>query len=40
MQEKILYKCIHDIASASHTNPCHIADFNEKRKKTIADNFN
>lgn len=24
---KILYKCIHNIASASHTNPCHIADF-------------
>ena len=37
---KILYKCIHNIASASHTNPCHIADFYEKRKKTIADNFN
>ena len=30
---KILYKCIHNIASASHTNPCHIADFNEKRKR-------
>ncbi|VGR18561.1 transposase [Streptococcus pyogenes] len=27
---KILFKCIHDIASASHTNPCHIADFYEK----------
>lgn len=24
---KILFKCIHNIASASHTNPCHIADF-------------
>ena len=24
---KILYKCIHNIASASHTNPCPIADF-------------
>ena len=24
---KILYKCIHNIAAASHTNPCHIADF-------------
>ena len=35
---KILYKCIHNIASASHTNPCHIADFYEKRKRqsTIA----
>lgn len=30
---KILFKCIHNIASASHTNPCHIADFYEKRKK-------
>ncbi len=29
---KILFKCIHNIASASHTNPCHIADFYEKRK--------
>ncbi|MGT2683500.1 IS110 family transposase, partial [Streptococcus porci] len=28
---KILFKCIHNIASASHTNPCHIADFYEKR---------
>ncbi len=27
---KILFKCIHNIASASHTNPCHIADFYEK----------
>ena len=26
---KILFKCIHNIASASHTNPCHIADFYE-----------
>ena len=26
-------KCIHNIASASHTNPCHIADFYEKRKR-------
>ncbi len=35
---KILFKCIHNIASASHTNPCHIADFYEKRKRlsTIA----
>ena len=24
---KILYKCIHNIAVASHTNPSHIADF-------------
>lgn len=30
---KILYKCIHNIASASHTNPCYIADFYEKRKR-------
>lgn len=30
---KILYKCIHNIASASHTNPCHIANFYEKRKR-------
>ncbi|MCB2928305.1 IS110 family transposase [Streptococcus suis] len=30
---KILFKCIHNIASASNTNPCHIADFYEKRKK-------
>ena len=29
----ILFKCIHNIASASHTNPCHIADFYEKRKR-------
>ena len=35
---KILFKCIHNIASASYTNPCHIADFYEKRKRqsTIA----
>ena len=35
---KILFKCIHNIASASHTNPCHIADFYKKRKRqsTIA----
>ena len=35
---KILFKCIHNIASASHTKPCHIADFYEKRKRqsTIA----
>ena len=35
---KILLKCIHKIASASHTNPCYIADFYEKRKRqsTIA----
>ena len=37
---KILFKCIHNIASASHTNPCHIADFYEKRKRTIDNNFN
>lgn len=37
---KILFKCIHNIASASHTNLCHIADFYEKRKKTIVSNFN
>ena len=30
---KILFKCIHNITSASHTNPCHIADFYEKRKR-------
>ncbi len=30
---KILFKCIHNIASASHTNPCHMADFYEKRKR-------
>ena len=30
---KIFFKCIHNIASASHTNPCHIADFYEKRKR-------
>jgi transposase len=30
---KILLKCIHKIASASHTNPCYIADFYEKRKR-------
>ena len=30
---KILFKCIHNIAAASHTNPCHIADFYEKRKR-------
>ena len=30
---KILFKCIHNIASASHTNPCHIANFYEKRKR-------
>lgn len=35
---KILYKSIRNIASASHTNPCHIADFYEKRNRqsTIA----
>ena len=35
---KILFKCIHNIASPSHINPCHIADFYEKRKRqsTIA----
>ncbi len=35
---KILFKCIHNIASASYTNPCHIADFYKKRKRqsTIA----
>lgn len=30
---KILFKCIHNIASASHTKPCHIADFYQKRKQ-------
>ncbi|MFX3937483.1 IS110 family transposase, partial [Streptococcus suis] len=30
---KILFKCIHNIASASNTNPFHIADFYEKRKR-------
>ena len=30
---KVLFKCIHNIASASHTNLCHIADFYEKRKR-------
>ena len=30
---KILFKCIHNIASAVHTNPCHIADFYKKRKR-------
>ena len=30
---KILFKTIHNIASVSHTNPCHIADFYEKRKR-------
>ena len=30
---KILFKCIHNIAAASHTSPCHIADFYEKRKR-------
>ena len=29
----ILFKCIHNIASASYTNPCHIADFYEKLKR-------
>ena len=35
---KILFKSIHNIASASHTNPCHIADFYKKPKRqaTIA----
>ena len=32
---KILYKCIQNIASASHTNPCHIANFYEKRKRQL-----
>ncbi len=36
---KILFKCIHNVASASHTNPCHIADFYEN-EKTIANDFN
>ncbi len=36
---KILFKCIHNIASVSHTNPCHIADFYEN-EKTIANDFN
>ncbi|SNU89855.1 transposase IS116/IS110/IS902 family protein [Streptococcus merionis] len=30
---KILFKCIHNMASASHTNPCHIAEFYDKRKR-------
>ena len=30
---KILFKCIHNIASPSLTNPCHIADFYGKRKR-------
>ncbi|WP_303972652.1 IS110 family transposase [Streptococcus merionis] len=30
---KILFKCIHNMASASHTNPCHIAEFYAKRKR-------
>ena len=30
---KILFKTIHNIVSANHTNPCHIADFYEKRKR-------
>ena len=30
---KILFKCIHNIAAGSHTNPCHIEDFYEKRKR-------
>ena len=30
---KILFKCIHNITSASHTIPYHIADFYEKRKR-------
>lgn len=30
---KILFKCMHNIAAASHTNPCHIEDFYEKRKR-------
>ena len=30
---KILFKCIHNIAAASHTNPCHIEDFYGKRKR-------
>ena len=32
---KILFKCIHNIASASHTNPCNIADFYEKRTRHL-----
>ena len=30
---KILFKCILNITSDSYTNPCHIADFCEKRKR-------
>ena len=30
---KILFKCIHNIAAASHTNHCYIEDFYEKRKR-------
>ena len=33
LEQSIYFKCIHNIASASHTNPCHIADFYEKRKR-------
>ena len=32
---KILFKYIHNIASASHTNPCNIADFYEKRTRHL-----
>ncbi len=28
---KILFKCIHNMASPSHTNPCYITDFYENR---------
>lgn len=30
---KILFKCVHNIVSASYTNPCHIADFYQERKR-------
>lgn len=30
---KILFRCVHNIVSASHTNPCHIADFYQERKR-------
>ena len=33
LARKILFKCILNITSDSYTNPCHIADFCEKRKR-------
>ena len=32
---KILFKCIHNIASPSHTNPCYITDFYENRQNCL-----